>query len=216
MRYAQIRKLDISNGENIGVALFVQGCHLHCFNCFNPETWNFDGGETWTTEVKEKFLRLADKPYVKRISILGGEPLAEENLDDVLNLVLEINMRYNMTPQDIDNVKEYKHYMLHNDVNKIRLSRPRKSIWLYTGYEVYLDYYGGKKVLSARMDACTLDAALPTVLREKIIEYCDIVVDGRYIDSQRDISLPYRGSANQKIIDVQQTIRKGEMVLWQT
>ena len=56
MRYAQIRELDISNGEGIGVALFVQGCHFHCYNCFNPDTWDFNGGKGWTPEIKEKFL----------------------------------------------------------------------------------------------------------------------------------------------------------------
>ena len=68
--------MDLSNGEGIGIALFVQGCHFHCPNCFNPETWDFDGGKEWTEEVKNKFLELANRPYIKRISILGGEPLA--------------------------------------------------------------------------------------------------------------------------------------------
>ena len=104
IRYAQIRSLDLSNGEGVGIALFVQGCHFHCPNCFNPETWDYNGGKEWTEEVKNKFLELANRPYIKRISILGGEPLAEENLDDVLDLV-----------------------------NRIRLSSPQKSIWLYTG-----------------------------------------------------------------------------------
>ena len=49
MRYASIRKMDISNGEGLGVALFVQGCHFHCKNCFNKETWDFNGGKELTT-----------------------------------------------------------------------------------------------------------------------------------------------------------------------
>ena len=89
IHYASIRNLDISNGEGIGVSLFVQGCPFnpHCTNCFNPETWDFNGGKEWTTEVKEKFLELIDRPYIKRVSILGGEPLADENLDGGLELV---------------------------------------------------------------------------------------------------------------------------------
>ena len=43
MRYAQIRSMDISNGEGVGVSLFVQGCPFHCKNCFNSETWDFSG-----------------------------------------------------------------------------------------------------------------------------------------------------------------------------
>lgn len=105
MRYASIRKMDISNGESIGTSLFVQGCHFHCKNCFNKDTWDFECGKEWTDDVKEKFLRLVEPSHIKRISILGGEPLANENLEDVLELAKEI-----------------------------RLSYPEKTIWLYSGY----------------------------------------------------------------------------------
>ena len=92
MRYAQVRSMDISNGEGIGVSLFVQGCPFnpHCYNCFNTETWDFNGGKEWTQEVKERFLELIDRSYIKRVSILGGETLARENLDGVLDIVIEI------------------------------------------------------------------------------------------------------------------------------
>lgn len=73
-----------------------------------------------------------------------------------------------------------------------------------------------KKVLSAKTDDYTLDAAIPTALREKILEGCDIVVDGQYIESKHDVSLPYRGSSNQRLIDTQQSLQKGEIILWQT
>lgn len=91
MRYAQIRKLDISNGEGIGIALFVQGCHFHCKNCFNQTTWNFNGGKSFTTDVKKHFLNLAKNKYVSRVSILGGEPLAAENYLEVEQLCRSID-----------------------------------------------------------------------------------------------------------------------------
>lgn len=56
MRYAQIRSMDISNGEGVGVSLFVQGCPFHCKNCFNSETWDFSGGKEWTEKTKNKFM----------------------------------------------------------------------------------------------------------------------------------------------------------------
>ena len=56
MRYASIRSMDISNGEGVGVALFVQGCHFHCYSCFNQETWDFNGGKEWTEDTKNKFI----------------------------------------------------------------------------------------------------------------------------------------------------------------
>ena len=107
MRFASMRNLDISNGEGVGVSLFVQGCDRHCFNCFNSETWDFNGGKEWTEETKNKFIKLIDRPYINRISILGGEPLAERNLDEVLSLIKEISISF-----------------------------PEKTIWLYTGYQM--------------------------------------------------------------------------------
>lgn len=201
IRYAQIRSLDLSNGEGVGVALFVQGCHFHCENCFNPETWDFDGGKEWTEEVKNKFLELANKSYIKRISILGGEPLAKENLNDVLDLV-----------------------------NEFRLSSPHKSIWLYTGYTIstckYLDdiiftfhpsYYHPNPLNG---EYIKVDDKVYFIKQDRkqveIVKNIDVLIDGQYIESQRDISLPYRGSSNQRLIDIQKSLQKGEIVLWQT
>ena len=203
MRYASIRELDISNGEGVGVALFVQGCHFHCHNCFNTETWDFSGGKEWTPDVKEKFLELIDRPYIKRVSILGGEPLADENLDDVLDLVTEINKRYNF--QKVDSVNHCKIGVSEDEnADEIRLLFPNKSIWIYSGYQwseifndgVYLtkNCYGWK--------------------RREIVRQCTVMVDGRYIDSQRNPSKKWAGSNNQHVIDIQQSLQKGEIVLW--
>lgn len=109
MKYAQIRSLDISNGEGIGVSLFVQGCHFHCAGCFNQETWDFNGGKEWGTEIFKQFMALAEKRHITRISILGGEPLADENIGDVLPIAYALKNAY-----------------------------PEKRIWVYTGY-VYED-----------------------------------------------------------------------------
>ena len=56
MRYAQIRKTDIANGEGIRVSLYVQGCHRHCFNCFNQETWDFCGGEEFDVDIENTLI----------------------------------------------------------------------------------------------------------------------------------------------------------------
>ncbi len=165
--------MDISNGEGVGVALFVQGCHFHCSNCFNPETWDFNGGKEWTEEVKNKFLELINRPYIKRISILGGEPLAEENLDGVLDLV-----------------------------NRICLSKSKKSIWLYTGY-TWEQLFDGESYTSKRCSG---------LKRRDIVEHCDVLVDGKYIDSQRNITLPYRGSSNQRVICIRESLKLGKIV----
>jgi anaerobic ribonucleoside-triphosphate reductase activating protein len=77
MRYSQLRDLDIVNGLDIGAALFVQGCPLHCPNCFNQSTWDFKGGKEFTKELQDKFIDACKKPYIRGISLLGGEPLQQ-------------------------------------------------------------------------------------------------------------------------------------------
>jgi anaerobic ribonucleoside-triphosphate reductase activating protein len=180
MRYNQIRECDIANGEGIGIALFVQGCHFHCKNCFNKDTWDFNGGKEWTSEVEDKFIELANRPYIKRISILGGEPLADENLDGVLNLI-----------------------------NRFRLLMPNKTIWLYSGY-TWKDIWEPVKVNKNGMCHFTYEQGK----RQEIIKLCSVFVDGRYIDSQRDISKRWAGSSNQRVIDIKKTLEQNKVVLY--
>lgn len=62
MRYAKIDSCELINGKFNGISLYVQGCNFHCFNCFNSETWDFNGGKKWTEETKKEFLELIDRP----------------------------------------------------------------------------------------------------------------------------------------------------------
>ena len=167
MRYASIRDLDISNGEGVGVALFVQGCSRHCYNCFNQETWDYNGGKEWTKEVEDNFLKLIDRPYIKRVSILGGEPL--EQGKDLFHVLYRIRQLKPIGTKDF-------------------------TIWLYTGYKFY------EPTLS------------PT--QNDIISSCDIVVDGEYRDDLKDFKLKWRGSSNQRVIDVTKSFRENKVVLY--
>lgn len=184
MRYAQIRSMDISNGEGVGVSLFVQGCPFHCKNCFNSETWDFNGGKEWTEEIEEKFMKLIDRPYIKRVSFLGGECLAEQNLDEVLKLV-----------------------------KQIRISFPAKTIWLYTGFcwNDIMCSFAGLQADYVVLDKKDIEA---WEKRKKIISNVDILVDGEYIDEQKDLSLRFRGSKNQRVIDVKQSLAQNKIVLY--
>lgn len=90
MKYASIRKMDISNGEGIGVSIFVQGCPLHCKGCFQPETWNPHEGKDLTLACLKKIAHLCDKEYITRFSVLGGEPLANYNVAEVRDMIVYI------------------------------------------------------------------------------------------------------------------------------
>lgn len=210
MRYTQIRSMDISNGEGVGVSLFVQGCPFRCKNCFNSETWDFNGGKEWTEETKDKFMELIDRPYIKRVSILGGEPLAEQNLDDVLSLIKEIREKYPIS-QNSNSENIGKSRVLEDENSKeIRISFPEKTIWLYTGFE-WSDIWEGNNII---IDDYTLQVYEDYKKRQEIIKLCNVVVDGKYIDKQRDLALAYRGSKNQHVIDVQQSLAQNKIVLY--
>lgn len=161
MRYASMRDMDISNGESVGVSLFMQGCPIHCENCFNKSTWDFNGGKEFDQAAHDKFMELIARPYIDRVSILGGEPLSEPNAEGVANLVTEIRDRF-----------------------------PEKKIWIYTGYT--WETLKGWAAMAARN--------------------ADVVVDGAFKQELQDFHLAFRGSSNQRIIDVLETLRNGELI----
>ena len=81
MRYSKIRKMDIADGPGVRVSIFMQGCSFHCKNCFNSETWDFEGGKEFTEEIQHKFIEMCKKPYIKCISLLGGEPFDQDSYE---------------------------------------------------------------------------------------------------------------------------------------
>ena len=85
MRIAGINKNDVVNGEGICVALFTQGCPFHCKGCFNPETWDYDGGKEVPISdlISNIETAIAANGVPRNFSILGGEPLIERNLEEL-------------------------------------------------------------------------------------------------------------------------------------
>lgn len=162
MRYAQIRKIDISNGSGIRTSLFVQGCRRMCKGCFNPETWDFKGGLEWDERSEEQFLTLTGGEHITGAAILGGEPMEPENRETVKELIKKLKERY-----------------------------PEKTTWMYSSY-----LYG---------EIMDFD---PEVLR-----YLDVLVDGPFVEEQKDLNLRFCGSKNQRVIDVQASLKHGDVML---
>ena len=106
MRYNKIRKMDISNGPGVRVSIFMQGCDFHCKGCFNPETWDFDGGKEFTQETINTVLKLADNENIVGLSILGGEPLNISNYTGTTELAKQFKEKF-----------------------------PDKSVWVWTGFK---------------------------------------------------------------------------------
>ena len=160
MRYHNITKDDMLNGDGLRVVLWVAGCSHGCKECQNPITWDPQGGLEFTENEKREIFQELARAYVSGITFSGGDPLHPANIDEVTSLAKEIKERY-----------------------------PDKTIWLYTGYT-----WG-------------------EIEHWEIIKYLDVVVDGKYMPSLRDVTLPWRGSSNQKVIDVPSTLREGKIVL---
>lgn len=90
-------------------------------------------------------------------------------------------------------------------VGKIRNLFQNKTIWLYTGYL-------WENLININ---CPLDSEWENrILRKSIIELCDVLIDGEYIDERRDITLKWRGSSNQRVIDVKQSLAQNKVVLY--
>ena len=158
MRYAGIIKNDIAAGPKVNVTFFVQGCPNHCPGCHNPETWAFDGGKEFTNDTLTEIIESLTANGVQRnFSLMGGEPLCDENL-----------------------------FLTYLIITTIREKFPDITISLWTGYTYeQLKEKHNKKI-------------------ELIFEKIDYLIDGPYVQAQRDIGLKMRGSRNQRIIDMKE------------
>lgn len=95
-------------------------------------------------------------------------------------------------------IDKYNLWSIHSLISEIKKKFPSKDIWLYTGLEISYEYFAPND-----MDLTIPDATL---------KMCDVVVDGPYIEEQRDITLPFRGSKNQRLIDVKETLKQGQII----
>lgn len=161
MRYHDITKDDMLNGEGLRVVLWVAGCSHHCRGCHNPITWDPDGGVPFDEAARQEIFEQLDKDYIAGITFSGGDPLYPGNREEVTALIREIRVRY-----------------------------PGKDIWLYTGYR------------------------WEEIKDEPLVREVDVLVDGKYMESERDVTLPWKGSANQRVIDVPKTRELGQIVLY--
>lgn len=174
MNYLGISKCSIADGPGVRVVLWVSGCNIHCDNCHNPESWDFNAGKLFDNSAKEELFNALSKPWVQGLTLSGGHPLEYENLPVVYDIVKEAKEKF-----------------------------PNKDIWLYTGYTLSINDFN-----------TSVDVGWDNgLLRNYILAMCNAVVDCPYIESLRDISLKFRGSSNQRLIDVRETIKQNQIIL---
>ncbi|MDD7363181.1 MAG: anaerobic ribonucleoside-triphosphate reductase activating protein [Peptoniphilus sp.] len=158
-RYAQIRPLDIANGNGIRVSVFVTGCSHHCKNCFNEPYQDPRYGERWSEETTRELIAYLSRPEVAGLTLLGGEPMENTWLADVLETVRKA----------VD-----------------------KSVWIYSGY--------------------TFEEILEDPDKKRLLALCDVLVDGPFIEELKNLKLAFRGSENQRILDVQKSLEQNAPV----
>ena len=165
MKYAKIRKYDISNAPGICTTLFVSGCTHNCEGCFNKEQQDFTYGNEFTKEIEDEFIEYVKSKQVKGVNILGGEPMQQLMDNTLLKLLKRIKLEVN------------------------------KPIWLWSGY--------------------TFEEIVNNPKRAEILREVDVLIDGKFEADKRDLMLKYRGSSNQRVIDVKKSIEAKEVRLYE-
>lgn len=156
MKYAGLMENDFNDGEGVSVSLWTQGCPHRCQGCHNPQTWDFNGGYEVPDDIRGEIIKaISANGITRNFSILGGEPLCDENLDFVLNIITSVRIAY-----------------------------PDIKIYIWSGYTF-------AELINRNDDRII-----------KILKNANYLIDGRYDESLRDITLPLRGSSNQNIISL--------------
>ena len=153
-RYAGLITNDFANGIGTCVSFWTQGCPHHCLGCQNPETWDFNGGMEVPTDMRGQIIKaICANNITRNFSVLGGEPLCKENLEEVDKII-----------------------------TSVRTAFPQIKIFVWTGYLL--------EDLKKKHDDKI----------NHILSQIDVLIDGPYIDAERDITLELRGSKNQRIL----------------
>ncbi len=155
MRYHNITKDDMNNGDGLRVVLWVAGCNHCCKGCQNPVTWDPDGGLLFDDAAKQEIFEQLNQSYISGITFSGGDPLHASNRLDVRSFISEIKEKY-----------------------------PDKTIWLYTG------------------------DSWENIYHYPVMKDVDVVVDGEFVLEKRDVTLMWKGSSNQRVINVKETLKK--------
>ena len=117
MRYHNITKDDMLNGDGLRTVLWVAGCCHGCKGCQNPVTWDIEGGLPFDGEARAELFAELEKPYISGVTLSGGDPLHPANREETGALMKEMKERF-----------------------------PDKTIWLYTGYDWFCRRAGRRPV----------------------------------------------------------------------
>ncbi len=147
------------DGPGFRTSIYCAGCRHACPGCHNPQSWDFSGGHSMSTE---DIMHIIERDPFANVTFSGGDPMYQP--EGFAELARAIRQRTN------------------------------KTIWCYTGF--------------------TYEALLHNPRQRQLLELIDVLVDGPFVKSQRDESLLFRGSRNQRLIDVPQSLASNRIVLF--
>lgn len=170
MKYANIKRADVGNGEGIRISLFLSGCIHNCKGCFNKQAQDYNFGKEFNNETIDYIIELLKPSHIKGLSLLGGEPLDPINQPGVYQLIERVRSEFKET----------------------------KDIWIWTGYNYPRDFNQNKRAW--------------TTYTEDIFKNTDVLIDGLFIKKYADLRLNFRGSANQRVIDIKETLKNNNEI----
>ena len=160
-----IKEYDVANGPGVRMSVWFQGCPHKCTGCFNEETWDKDGkGDVYNETHLQKIISiLSSSPVHKDLSILGGEPLVNYNIDAVIDICKNIKKVF-----------------------------PNVQIWIWSGF--------------------LFETLIKLEKFQELVNYFDVLVDGKFEIDKKDLTLMYRGSSNQRVIDIKETLQNNNQI----
>ena len=129
-----------------------------------------------------------------------GQPFTQETNDSILQMLKPAHVK-GITLLGGEPFEPQNQPALVDLLRQIKATYPEKSIWAFSGYLFDKDILPGK-------------LGDPAVTLE-FISYLDVLVDGRFVEEKKDLTLRFRGSSNQRLINVPASLQKGEVVLWE-
>ena len=126
-----------------------------------------------------------------------GEPFTEETINTILTMLRPAYVR-GLTLLGGEPFEPQNQGAVVQLLRRIKKEMPEKSIWAFSGYLF------DKDILSGRLGDCS-----------EYLSYLDVLVDGPFVEAKKNLSLRFRGSENQRLIDVPASLATGEIVLWQ-
>lgn len=185
LRLAGVVRESIVDGPGLRFAIFCQGCPHNCPKCHNQDTHDFSGG--YDCDIQKIVNAIEENPLLSGVTFSGGEPS-------------------------------------HQPVAFLEIAKKVKSrglnIWMYSGYTL--------EELLSRANSAISDLDNPNddssqtseknkeqVALKGLLSLIDVLVDGKFINELKDLTLPFRGSKNQRLIDMAATKRHNKIVLYE-